>query len=191
MVFFLPARLCAFLPLLLARRAITVPPPTFLLHLKADAAHLEGIQRKSQPRLAAIAAKRNNADCASTPDETTPPSPTPTRPSHAPTAYSHLPAPTAYAYSTSTRLLTLIVDWQTGDSPVDVPVLLIDISSQPTVSKQPLVFVGELTGKVWNLQCRHLSCPWVRRRSQDAFGEPIGRGQSERAAGKPPTTNGK
>ena len=146
MVFFLPARLCAFLPLLLARRAITVPPPAFLLRLKADAAHLEGIQRKSQPRLAAIAAKRNNsyADCASTPDEATPLSPTPTRPSHAPTAYSFLPAPTAYAYSTSTRLLTLIVDWQTGDSPVDVPVLLIDISSQPSVSKQPLVFVGEL-----------------------------------------------
>ena len=95
-VFFLPARLCAFLPLLLARRAITVPPPAFLLHLKADAAHLEGIQRKSQPRLAAIAAKRNNsyADCASIPDEATPPSPTPTRPSH---------APIAYAYSTKPR----------------------------------------------------------------------------------------
>ena len=93
-VFFLPARLCAFLPLLLARRAITVPPPAFLLHLKADAAHLEGIQRKSQPRLAAIAAKRSYVDCASTPDETTPPLPTHTRPSH---------APIAYAYSTKSR----------------------------------------------------------------------------------------
>ena len=38
---------------------------------------------------------------------------------------------------------------------------------------------------------RHLNCPWVRRRSEDAFGEPIGRGQSERAVGKPPKTTGK